>query len=537
MRHRIPRVAILLSCVALLATAGCLPGLPELPDLPDLPGLPEAEEPELEPPLKDTSWVLEAYGEQGTLTPALASTDVTLEFGAGGLNGNAGCNSYFGSYTSETDGSLEVSDLANTEMACMEPGVMEQEGEYLATLREAGTYVVVGGKLRIIGGGKVLLLGQSEEAPSEEAPSPVEQPLLKNTSWVLDAYGRPGRLRPAIAGREPTMDFSTSELNGSAGCNSYFGSYTSDTDGSLEISDIGSTAMYCMEEDVRDQEQAFLDALAGADKYEVVGGKLRITGAGKVLLLGQSEEAPSEEAPSPVEQPLLKNTSWVLDAYGTPGSLTPAIAGREPTMDFSTSELNGSAGCNSYFGSYTSDTDGSLEIGDIGSTAMYCMEEDVRDQEQAFLDAFAGADKYEVVAGKLRITGAGKVLLLGQGEEAPSPVEQPLLKNTSWVLDAYGRPGRLRPAIAGREPTMDFSTTELNGSAGCNSYFGSYTSDTDGSLEMSDIGSTAMYCMEEDVRDQEQAFLDALSGADTYEVVEGKLRITGAGKMLVLSHN
>lgn len=421
MRHRIPRVAILLSCVALLATVGCAGGLPNLPDLPGLPG---AEEPELEPPLKDTSWVLEAYGEQGTLIPALASTDVTLEFGAGGLNGNAGCNSYFGSYTSKTDGSLEVSDLANTEMACMEPGVMEQEEKYLATLRQAGSYVVVGGKLRIAGGGKLLVLAISGEAPSEEAPSeeppseeppdeeapgPVEQPALKDTWWVLEAYGAPGNLTPAIAGREPTMDFATGELNGSAGCNSYFGSYTSSTDGSLDVSDLGNTDMYCTEEDIRDQEQAFLEALSGADKYEVVGGKLRITGAGKVLLLGESEEAPS-----PVEQPLLKNTSWVLDAYGRPGRLRPAIAGKEPTMDFSTSEVNGSAGCNSYFGSYTSDTGGSLEISDIGSTTMYCMEEDVRDQEQAFLDALAGADTYEVVEGKLRITGAGKMLVLSQ---------------------------------------------------------------------------------------------------------------------------
>jgi len=247
-----------------------------------------------------------------------------------------------------------------------------------------------------------------EEPPEEEPPEeeePVEQPPLKDTSWVLDAYGVPGNLTPAISGREPTIDFAAGELNGSAGCNSYFGSYTSNVDGSFEVSGLGNTDMYCIEESVRDQEQAFLDALSAADKYEVVAGKLRIIGDGKLLVLAQSEEAPG-----PVEQPPLKNTSWVLDEYGTPGNLTPAIAGKEPTIDFSTSEVNGSAGCNAYFGSYTSDTDGSLEISDIGSTAMYCMDEDVRDQEQAFLDALSGADKYEVVAGKLRITGAGKVL-------------------------------------------------------------------------------------------------------------------------------
>ena len=270
MKHRMLRLGILLAGTALLATAGCIPGLP---------GLPGVGEPDIEPPLEGNSWVLEHYGEPGNPTPALAgSYEVTLEFGDGELSGSAGCNSYFGSYTSKKDGTFEVSDLANTEMACMEPGVMEQEGEYLTALRLAENYEVNGSTLRIVGGGKLLVL-----ARSEEAPGPAEQPPLKDTSWVLDAYGTPGNLTPAISGREPTIDFATGELNGSAGCNSYFGSYTSDTDGSLEISDVGSTAMYCMEEDVRDQEQAFLEALAAANKYEVVAGKLRITGAGKVL--------------------------------------------------------------------------------------------------------------------------------------------------------------------------------------------------------------------------------------------------------------
>jgi len=172
MKHGILRVAILLVCVTLMATVGCIPGLP---DIPGLPGGEEPEEPEIEPPLKDTSWVLEAYGEPGNLTPALAGTDVTLEFLAIELNGNAGCNSYFGSYTSKTDGSLEVNDLANTEMACMEPGVMDQETEYLTTLRQAENYVVVGATLRIIGGGKLLVLAQSGEAPGPEQP-PEEEP-------------------------------------------------------------------------------------------------------------------------------------------------------------------------------------------------------------------------------------------------------------------------------------------------------------------------------------------------------------------------
>ena len=537
MRYRIARVATLFICVTLLATVGCAGGFPGLPDLPGLPGGEEPEEPEIEPSLKGTSWVLEAYGEPGNLTPALAGTDVTLEFLAIELNGNAGCNSYFGSYTSKTDGSLEVNDLANTEMACMEPGVMDQETEYLTTLREAENYVVVGATLRIIGGGRLLVLARSEGAPGPEQPAeeeppeeepPVEQPPLKNTSWVLDAYGAPGSLTPAIPGKKPTTDFASGELNGSAGCNSYFGSYTSDSDGSLEISDLGNTDMFCVEEDVREQERAFLEALADANEYEVVGGKLRIEGGGKVLLLVESEEEPA-----PVEQPPLKNTSWQLEAYGTPGHLTAAIPGKEPTLTFKTGDVNGSGGCNSFFGTYTSDTEGTLEITGLGSTMILCTNVNVMNQEHAFLDALGDAETYEVVGEDLRIEGGGKVLLLVESEEEPAPVEQPPLKNTSWELEAYGTPGHLTAAIPGKEPTLAFTTGDVNGSGGCNSFFGTYTSDTDGSLEMSGIGSTMMLCMDVNVRNQEHAFLEALQLAETYEVVGGKLRLIGGGKLMV----
>ncbi len=144
MRGRTLRTGLLIAVAALLAATGCLPCMTG-----------EAPCPAEQPPLKNTSWVLEAYGEPGNLTPALASTDVTLEFGDDGLNGNAGCNDYGGACTID-DGLLEVSDLANTEMYCMEPGVMEQEEEYLTILRNAGGYEVEEGKLRITGVGKVL---------------------------------------------------------------------------------------------------------------------------------------------------------------------------------------------------------------------------------------------------------------------------------------------------------------------------------------------------------------------------------------------
>ena len=51
-----------------------------------------------------------------------------------------------------------------------------------------------------------------------------------------------------------------------------------------------------------------------------------------------------------------------------------------------------------------------------------------------------------------------------------------MLEDTVWVLESYGEPGNLKVVIANTEITTEFVSAEemVNGSAGCNSYFGSY---------------------------------------------------------------
>jgi len=73
---------------------------------------------------------------------------------------------------------------------------------------------------------------------------------------------------------------------------------------------------------------------------------------------------------------------------------------------------------------------------------------------------------------------------------------------------------------------FDSAEHEVSGSAGCNSYFGDY--EVDGSsLSIPLIGNTEMYCMEpEGVMDQEEQYLQSLRLAESYEVKDGKLRIT-----------
>ncbi|MBN1153226.1 MAG: META domain-containing protein [Dehalococcoidia bacterium] len=114
---------------------------------------------------------------------------------------------------------------------------------------------------------------------SEGPGTPVGQPTLAGTSWRLESLGRTGELVPALTTTEVTLDFTEDgRASGSAGCNRYFGQYSSDETGVLSVSGLGSTKMFCHEPGVMQQEQDYLNALGAASRYEVRDSQLHITG-------------------------------------------------------------------------------------------------------------------------------------------------------------------------------------------------------------------------------------------------------------------
>jgi heat shock protein HslJ len=103
--------------------------------------------------------------------------------------------------------------------------------------------------------------------------------------WYLEELGPTGNVRPALATTEVTLSFTEgSKLAGSAGCNLYFGQYSSGEDGTFAVSGLGSTKMFCNQPGVMQQEQDLLNGLQLAERYEVSGGLLHITGDGMELV-------------------------------------------------------------------------------------------------------------------------------------------------------------------------------------------------------------------------------------------------------------
>lgn len=73
---------------------------------------------------------------------ALSGSEITAVFNSNesSINGNSGCNNYFATYEA-SEGSLSISAIGSTRMACVDPdGVMQQESRYLMLLSTVSAY-------------------------------------------------------------------------------------------------------------------------------------------------------------------------------------------------------------------------------------------------------------------------------------------------------------------------------------------------------------------------------------------------------------
>jgi len=115
-------------------------------------------------------------------------------------------------------------------------------------------------------------------------------------------------------------------------------------------------------------------------------------------------------------------------------------------------------------------------------------------------------------------------------KSGPSPIE-----DTTWILESYGEPDNLNAVLEGTEITATFNSAkkQVNGSTGCNSYFGDYQINSD-RLTFSMIGHTEMYCMDPaGVMEQEEQYLRVLNAAESFQVRDGKLQITAGNQILI----
>ena len=208
--------------------------------------------------LEGSSWILTTLNGDAPLP----ETAITANFAEDGtVSGSDGCNVYNAAY--QVDGNnISITPGVSTIMACVEP-VMNQATEYLTALESAATYQIQGDTLELRDAGGNVVATFAAQPTS-----------LAGTSWDVIAYnnGR-GGVVSVIIGTELTAVFGQDgSLTGSAGCNTYTGSYESDGDGNISIGPLATTRMMCSDpEGIMDQEQEYLAALQTAARYRIDG--------------------------------------------------------------------------------------------------------------------------------------------------------------------------------------------------------------------------------------------------------------------------
>ena len=223
------------------------------------------------PSLDGTAWIL-----TGLTGRTLAEgAKPTLRFESGRVVGSDGCNRYSGQYTTEKQAFKVVPPIASTQMACAAQTTMEQAREYVEALSVAASYRVEGEQLQ--------LLAASGGVLATFAPQPVG---LANTTWRVDGLnnGR-GGVASLVADTEITVEFaSDGQATGSSGCNRWNASYDAESP-RIKFGVPTLTRKICPAQAVMDQEQQFLQSLAGVATSRIEGDRLELRNADGALVV------------------------------------------------------------------------------------------------------------------------------------------------------------------------------------------------------------------------------------------------------------
>ncbi|MFN8450894.1 MAG: META domain-containing protein [Anaerolineae bacterium] len=108
------------------------------------------------------------------------------------------------------------------------------------------------------------------------------------------------------------------------------------------------------------------------------------------------------------------------------------------------------------------------------------------------------------------------------------------LASFTWTLTSYGDPANPQPVVEGTSVTLTFSQGGIGGSAGCNTYSGAFQFEGT-SLAVSQVIRTLMACADPAVMAQEDAYLNALGTAASFQLSGSQLTISYDGGVLTFT--
>ncbi len=224
---------------------------------------------------------------------------------------------------------------------------------------------------------------EGDQLPTEEATDGGEIAGMQIVGWEMIGDWTLVSLNghSLVENSTITAGFDGTQITGSA-CNHYFGDYAAEV-GSISFSNIGSTEMFC--EATMEQEQEYLDALAGIKTWSVKGATLELSGETASLVF---------ERVVPPSDVSLEGTNWALESFVIGGdAISSLIADTTVTATIANGEITGNATCNSYSGPVSIDG-AAITIGEVISTKMAC---DVgMEQESQYLATLAEVSTWRI---------------------------------------------------------------------------------------------------------------------------------------------
>ena len=227
---------------------------------------------------------------------------------------------------------------------------------------------------------------------------------LAMTAWTLESMGSPEDNLGVIEGTRPSLNFLISDYVGSGGCNWFQAAYNIVGEDELDMALPNQTRVTCEEpEGIMSQDETFIGAVTNATSYVLENDQLKLYTVGDQLMatLGPAEPVPFE------------GNAWSLKFISDGEDLNPVLMSVEVTALFEDGQVTGSAGCNTYSGSY--ELDGrNLTIGPLDLTANTCEDpEGVMLQEDVYVTALGAVAGYDVVGGVMVLTDEMGETLLG----------------------------------------------------------------------------------------------------------------------------
>lgn len=225
-------------------------------------------EPPLAQPIDLTgSWQLTSGSHGGDAIEPIPTHPVTIEFTADRVGGTAACNGYGGTFDAST-GSLTISELSITEMACDPPETMDLERVYIEALVAVNEATIEGTTLTLKGPETTLEFEMLPAVPTAD---------LLGTVWVLDGLVS-GDSVSSVGGDRATLElFSDGSLLGSTGCRVLTGTYV-ESAGSIETPTLAADGE--CPETLFDQDSQVISVLEGPFQPKIDGRSLTLTRSG-----------------------------------------------------------------------------------------------------------------------------------------------------------------------------------------------------------------------------------------------------------------